>query len=115
MTLQQQFESYEQAMCRSGSGLTQEQMIGAAVALAWIEEKGTSHFAQRVRAELARAREKHPGGMHTPHEGYAVIFEELCEFFDECRRQKHDPIAMLDELVQVAAMAQRTAEDCIGC
>jgi hypothetical protein len=88
-----------------------------------------SPFAAAVRKELRRARgeewaceEGKPETMrplpgHAPinsaHEGYSVILEELEEFWEECRlkREKRDKAKMLKELIQVAAMAQRTAED----
>lgn len=71
-----------------------------------------SKFTRMVEDELARARAKFPTGMHGPHESYAVILEELDEFWDEVRGQNHDPDRMLKELIQVAAMCARAAEDC---
>lgn len=71
-----------------------------------------SKFTELVEAELSRARAKHNGAIHGPHEAYAVIYEELDEFWDEVRAQKHNGAAMLKELVQTAAMCARAAEDC---
>lgn len=71
-----------------------------------------SEFTKLIEIELTKARAKHNGAIHGPHEGYAVILEELDEFWDEVRAQKHDPAKMLKELVQTAAMCARTAEDC---
>src|SRR5687767_13072620 len=78
-----------------------------------------SPFADRVKVELRRARTKHPGKQHSAHEGFAVLYEEVDELWDlvkaqtpkteEGRDQKRQQ--MLEELVQIAAMAQRTAED----
>jgi hypothetical protein len=68
-------------------------------------------FASLVAAELARAYEKHKRGIYSAHEGYAVIKEELDEAWDEIKSQHHDKAKLLAELVQVAAMCQRTAED----
>lgn len=88
-----------------------------------------SPFALAVRRELERARGlpklvatggrvlregvKGHAPINSAHEGYAVIFEELWEFWQHCllKRENRCPAAMLKELVQVAAMAQRTAED----
>ena len=56
--------------------------------------------------ELEKAIRKH-GPMHVPHEGYAVILEELDELWDEVKRQKIDRAAMRKEALQVAAMAMR--------
>ena len=72
-------------------------------------------FAIAQEYELTDARKKHMTNIHNVAEGYAIILEELDEFWDWVRKKpKHrDPHKMYKELVQVAAMAQRTAEDCI--
>lgn len=71
-----------------------------------------SDFATIVRAELAAARAKH-GPLNSAHEAYAVILEELDEFWGHCRLKAEDrsKTLVLRELAQVAAMAQRAAED----
>jgi hypothetical protein len=71
-----------------------------------------SPFAEAQRRELARARNGH-APQHSAHESYAVILEELDEFWDECRKKTsaRSAAAMLTELIQIAAMAQRAAED----
>lgn len=71
-----------------------------------------SAFALHVACEIQRARAKHKP-INSAHEGYAVILEELDEFWDEVKksRELRDKRRMYDELVQIAAMAQRTAED----
>ncbi len=74
-----------------------------------------SPFCLLVEAELWRARAKHAGPIHTPHEAYGVIMEEVAEFFDEVRAQHIHPKEMLVELVQIAAMCQRAAEDLGFC
>jgi hypothetical protein len=71
-------------------------------------------FQINVKQELKRARRIHPHRITNVHEGYALLCEELNkEFFDEvCKKEKHhDPIAMYKELVQIAVVAQRIAED----
>lgn len=73
------------------------------------------YFSELVQAELQRARAKF-GPIHSMHEGKAVIEEELEEFWECTRSWKGDEPAQikmnaLKELVQIAAMAQRTAED----
>ena len=72
-------------------------------------------FAARVRDELVRARALHPS-IHSAHEGYSVILEELDELWEEVRkkRSKRCLRRMLFELVQIGAMAQRMAEDVVG-
>lgn len=67
-------------------------------------------FDQAVADELKRARSKHKD-IQSPHEAYAVILEELEEFWDEVKAQVWDRSKMVKELVQVGAMAQRAAED----
>jgi NTP pyrophosphatase (non-canonical NTP hydrolase) len=71
-----------------------------------------SKFNSMVEAEVASAREKH-APINSAHEGYSVILEELDEFWEEVRKKRVDRSKgkMLSELIQVAAMAQRTAED----
>lgn len=71
-------------------------------------------FFDAAKAELARAR-----AMHAPytssHHGYAVLLEEVDELWEEVRkrRQNRDPLAMLRELIQIAAVAARFAEDVV--
>lgn len=67
-------------------------------------------FENRVALELTRARQKHSTPIHSPHEGYAVLLEEVREVEKEVFWG--DRKGLRDELVQVAAMAQRMAEDC---
>jgi hypothetical protein len=69
-------------------------------------------FLDLVEAETIRAAGKHPA-LHSAHEAYAVILEELDEFKTEVWKQtaRRDRAAMLAELVQIAAMATRTAVD----
>lgn len=70
------------------------------------------NFDQLVALELLEARMNH-GDIASAHEGYAVIKEELEEFWKQVKKKENtrDKGNMLLELVQVAAMAQRTAED----
>lgn len=67
---------------------------------------------QLVTTELRKARERHRN-MRTLHEGYAVLLEEVDEFWDEVKKRNPDPNALLEELVQISAMAQRVAEDVV--
>jgi len=53
-----------------------------------------------IEAEIERARDKFPP-FHSQHEAYAVILEELDEFWDCVRADKDGK----HELIQVAAMA----------
>lgn len=70
-------------------------------------------FQSLVRAELTRARIAHPKPINSAHEGYSVLLEEVEEFWLEVKKKQRlrSPERMLEELVQVAAMAQCVAED----
>ena len=59
--------------------------------------------------ELARATAKF-GPFHNPHEGYAVLLEELDELWQAVKHGT--PIEQRKEAVQVAAMALRFLRDC---
>jgi hypothetical protein len=66
-----------------------------------------------VAAELRQARAVH-SPLNSHHEAYSVILEELDEYWAEVkkRRAQRDPARLHEELVQIAAMAVRTAVDC---
>ncbi len=65
-----------------------------------------------VTGELASAVARYPA-MNSPHEGYAVILEELDELWDEVKKKPsaRSNVAMRDEAIQVAAMAIRFVID----
>lgn len=67
---------------------------------------------REVRLELYDAMDSH-GPMHSPHEGWAVIWEELDELWDEVRQKPSNRsiINMRKEAIQVAAMALRFIMD----
>jgi len=65
-----------------------------------------------VSFELTKATQKH-GALASPHEGYAVILEELDELWDEIKKQHPDPDALAKEAAQVAAMGLRFLVDCV--
>ena len=62
---------------------------------------------QKIEHEIASARRKHLA-FHSQHEAYAVILEELDEFW-ECVKADRDGTR---ELIQVAAMAIAAAREC---
>ncbi len=64
----------------------------------------------KVRHELHRAQTIHPR-MNGPHEAYAVILEELDEYWDEVKKKKPDREKMRTELIQAAAMCLRAVLD----
>lgn len=63
-----------------------------------------------VNAEIARAVAKHGPNFANAHTAYAVILEEVEEFWDLVREQDPDPDKMIAELVQIAATAMKFAE-----
>lgn len=71
-------------------------------------------FTALVWKELELARKGHKP-LNSLHEGFAVLLEEVDEFKEEVwkKRSKRNLRKVRAELVQVAAMAQRIAEDCL--
>ncbi len=69
-------------------------------------------FQEDVRVELMTARLRYRP-MASAHEGWAVLREEVDELWDEVKKKpsQRNVQDMYEELVQVAAMAQRMAED----
>lgn len=72
-------------------------------------------FFCAAESELYNARKLH-SPLNSSHEAYAVILEEVDEFWDEVRkkRSERDPGAMRKELIQIAAMACRAANDVVA-
>jgi len=70
-------------------------------------------FLHKVAIELMHARSQH-AKQNSLHEGYAVLLEEVEEFWIEVKKRssERDPQLLLSELIQIAAMAARCAEDC---
>lgn len=65
---------------------------------------------KRVLVEYQRAAEKH-ANFNGPHEGWAVIYEEVDELWDEVKLRDHDGTRMANEATQIAAMALRFLTD----
>lgn len=63
-----------------------------------------------VYRETRKAVSKH-GPMHSGHEGYAVIKEELDELWDEVKADRFKQASARAEAIQVAAMAVRYVLD----
>ena len=72
-----------------------------------------STFFTMMTDEICAARQKHHP-IHSLHEGYAVILEEMDELKEQVwlKAEKRDHANILEELVQIAAMAARVAVDC---
>ncbi len=69
-------------------------------------------FLSLVEEELRAARAKHPP-IHSAHEGFAIILEEVDELKAEVWKNgaARDPQRMRAELIQIAAMCARMADD----
>ena len=68
------------------------------------------NYTKFVQDTLVQARKEHPV-MHSPLEGFAVLYEEFREFEAEVLKKHIDKTALLMELASVGAMCQRFAED----
>lgn len=68
-------------------------------------------FLEEVEVEAKRAVEKF-GQYNSLHEAYAVMYEEVDEFWEIVRmkRSKRDPKKIREELVQIAACCMKAAE-----
>lgn len=64
-----------------------------------------------VRNEMERALTKHPTPFHSPHEGYAVILEELDELWDLVKANRGRDQEAFVEAAQVSATAARYIHD----
>lgn len=67
-------------------------------------------FTLEVELELKRARNHHATPHRSRHEGLSILHEEFEEVREAVYRN-HENQSLYNELVQVAAMAQRMAED----
>jgi NTP pyrophosphatase (non-canonical NTP hydrolase) len=65
---------------------------------------------EEIEAELVRATKKNDK-FYTPHEGYAVILEEMDELWDEIKKKNPNRLQMKSEAIQIAAMALRFVMD----
>jgi hypothetical protein len=72
----------------------------------------TDAFLEALDDEFKKACHKFKP-FNSSHEAFAVIQEEVDEFWEEVKKKKEerDPAKMLKELIQIAAMARRSAND----
>jgi hypothetical protein len=63
-----------------------------------------------IKAEVLKAYAKH-APMHSAHEGYAVLQEEVDELWDEIKADRGVQQSGLQEAIQVGAMAVRYMVD----
>lgn len=71
-----------------------------------LDELFIEHALEDVKDELLKAMKAH-GPLHSAHEGYSVLLEEMDELWDhvKMKQKDRDMEAMRKEAVQVAAMA----------
>ena len=69
-----------------------------------------TQFLDLQQREFDRATNEH-GQFASLHEAFCVLMEEVHEFWDHVRKKRQDrkKEEMLTELIQIAAMAQKTA------
>jgi hypothetical protein len=72
----------------------------------------TTVILAEIEHELWDAEAAH-ASMNSAHEAFAVILEELDEFWEEVRKKRSERLntKMRDELVQTAAMCVRAIRD----
>lgn len=63
-----------------------------------------------VAGELAGVMERQPE-FNSPHEGWAVLREEVDELWEHVRSETGRTLAARDEAIQIAAMAVRYASE----
>ncbi|KLU65705.1 hypothetical protein DEAC_c23350 [Desulfosporosinus acididurans] len=57
--------------------------------------------------ELQRANRIYGPSFASPHEGYAIMREELEELWEEIKKKRPDKLRMMEEAIQVGAMAMK--------
>lgn len=68
------------------------------------EEHAIDVILAEVRAELVKVAVKHGLSFASPHEGYAVIQEEVDELWDDVKANEGDTEDAVQEAIQIAAM-----------
>lgn len=73
-----------------------------------------SVFRDLVKKSIHANRFKH-SIIRSPHEGLGLILEEVNELQEEVfkRNRKDDPLRLLNELVEIAALCEIFAEDVV--
>lgn len=62
-------------------------------------------IAELLIEELKRANRMYGTSFASPHEGYAVMLEELDELFDEIRQKRPKKERLREETIQIGAVA----------
>lgn len=69
------------------------------------------NFNELVQQELDSARSKYPIMFHSHHEAYAVLKEEVDEYWDEVKKKNSNKENMKEEIIQIAAIAKAIYQD----
>lgn len=69
-------------------------------------ETAIKEVMSRIETELRRAIDKYPT-MYDYHHGWAVLYEEVDELWDEVKERHVNPLNIRAEAIQVGAMAAR--------
>jgi hypothetical protein len=73
------------------------------------------NFPEAVARQVERARLMHEWPQNpSPHHAYGVIAEEFRELETELFKKSIDPVATLKELLDLAAVVQRAAEEMLA-
>lgn len=72
----------------------------------------TAELLADIVDAVAAADAKH-GPIHSLHEGYDVLAEEVHEFFLEMCKQSPDPAAVAAELRDIIVVCLRIRRDCL--
>lgn len=67
-----------------------------------VNDLAVSDTLDEIGAAYRKARQKH-APMHSPHEGYAVLLEEVDELWDEVKRWQPKPPAGGDSFNEIVA------------
>lgn len=69
-------------------------------------------FAELLKKESLLAEKKH-GSVHSHHEGYGLLLEEVDELWEEIRKKpkKRNIANLKNELIQIASICNRMYED----
>lgn len=92
----------EEGVSVEGEGPHMEELLAG--------ERRLASVVFEVFQEVQRAQRKH-GPMNSPHEGYAVLKDEVEELWDEIKANAGDGVYAREEAIQVAAMAVRYVLD----
>ena len=75
-----------------------------------VSPEGLERMLLMLQREIESAMRTH-GPMHSHHEAYGVLMEEVTEYFAEVMKKQPEDIDLRAELIQIAAVAVRTANE----